>query len=178
VSWDDATEFCAKLTRLDKQRRVFHLPTEAQFEYAARAGTTTRYFFGNKSGDLPVYAWFEENAGSKPHEVGTKKPNPWGLYDMQGNVYQWCSDRLVDWHVGKDQYYAESPLEDPKGSDKGQYRAARGGSWADTPLACRAASRLTGGGPNPFGLEPLPSFSDYRIGFRVCIRLDAETATR
>jgi formylglycine-generating enzyme required for sulfatase activity len=172
VSWDDANEFCAKLTRLDKQKRIFHVPTEAQWEYAARAGSTTRYFFGNKSGDLPEYAWFAENSGNRPHEVGTLKPNLWGLYDMGGNVYQWCSDRLPDWHVGKDQYYAESPVEDPKGSPTGQFRAVRGGSWNDTPLACRSASRLTGGGSNPFGLMPLESSKDYRIGFRACIRLE------
>jgi formylglycine-generating enzyme required for sulfatase activity len=162
VSWDAASEFCAALTREDG-RRKFRLPTEAQWEYAARAGTGTRYSYGNSSADLPLYAWFKENSDLRTNEVGTRKPNPWGLYDMHGNVRQWCADRMDQFGFGPSSYYAQSPREDPKGPEKGQMRVLRGGSWADPPLVCRSASRA--------GLDP--SSSHYTIGFRVCIRLEA-----
>ena len=111
----DATSFMGKLrarTGLD-----FDLPTEAQWEYACRAGTTTDYSYGdNPSGN---YMWFKNNSSSKTHEVGTKQPNPWGLYDMHGNVWEWC----LDWHA------SIGGGTDPKGSSSGSLRVLRGGNW-------------------------------------------------
>src|ERR1019366_6733194 len=90
VSWDDAMEFCKKLSQ--KTGKTVRLPTEAQWEYACRAGTKTRFSFGDKDEDLGDYAWYEKNSDGKSHPVGQKKPNGLGLYDMHGNVWQWCAD--------------------------------------------------------------------------------------
>jgi formylglycine-generating enzyme required for sulfatase activity len=92
VSREEATEFCKKLS--EKTGKTVTLPTEAQWEYACRAGSTTRFGFGNDDAGLGNYAWYAKNSGGKTHPVGQKKPNKWGLYDMHGNVWQWCSD----WH--------------------------------------------------------------------------------
>ena len=100
VSWDDAQEFCQKLKKLTG--KDFRLPTEAEWEYACRAGTQTRYYFGDKDDQLGEYAWFAKNSDPKTHPVGQKKPNNWGLYDMSGNVLEWCKD---PWHDS----YAEKP---------------------------------------------------------------------
>ena len=116
VSWDDAVAFCGELRGRDKQGRHYGLPTEAKFEYAQRAGTTTRFSFGNDPTDLAAYAWYNGNSDNTAHGVGTKKPNPWGLYDMDGNIRQWCADRYGP------RYYAESAAEDPKGPDAGDLR--------------------------------------------------------
>jgi len=94
VSWDMAREFCQKLSQ--KTGRNFRLPSEAEWEYACRAGTTTEYFFGDDEDDLDDYAWFEDNSNEQTHDVGGKKPNPWGLYDILGNVWEWCEDDWVD----------------------------------------------------------------------------------
>ena len=107
VSWDDADAFCKWLT--EKEGRKYSLPTEAQWEYACRAGTKTRYSFGDDESDLGDYAWFFPNANNHPHPVGQKRPNAWGLFDMQGNAWQWCND----WFDGK--YYSTSPSDDPPG---------------------------------------------------------------
>ena len=96
VSWDDATEFCKKLTQRESTGEEYRLPTEAEWEYACRAGTTTAYSFGDDEKQLGEYAWFNGNAldvdEKYAHAVGLKKPNPWGLHDMHGNVAEWCSD--------------------------------------------------------------------------------------
>jgi formylglycine-generating enzyme required for sulfatase activity len=161
VTWDNAIEFCRALTRLDRQGRVFRLPTEAEWEYAARAGTTTRYFFGDETAKLPLYAWIADNAQNRTHEVGTRKPNPWGLYDMCGNVWQWCAD----WY-GRN-YYPQSDREDPKGPESGKQRVLRGSTWSQRPgivetRVSRVASRTPGN-----ALQ-----HDSRIGFRVCASLE------
>ena len=119
VSWVDAVAFCVKLSSLPAEvaaGRVYRLPTEAEWEYACRAGTTTAYSFGDDEKDLEKYAWFGVNSGNLTHEVGKKLPNGWGLYDMHGNLWEWCSDA--------------------DGS-------RRGGSWGDNTFLCRSAFRVT-----------------------------------
>ena len=137
VSWEDATEFCKKLSV--KEGKTYRLPTEAEWEYACRAGTTTKYGFGDDDSRLGDYAqnWAVGNAKNEKYAnaVGQKKPNAWGLYDMHGNVLEWCSD----WHGYK--YYGESPASDPTGLASGWLRVHRGGSWSNTPADCRSANR-------------------------------------
>ena len=123
VSWEDGLEFCKKLSALPEEKkagRVYRLPTEAEWEYACRAGTTTDYSFGDDETKLKEYAWFSKNSARKTHAVGQKKPNPWGLYDMHGNVWEWCRDRIE------------------KISD---FRVSRGGSWLNAAALCRSARR-------------------------------------
>ena len=123
VSWDDCQAFLAKLNEKFRSGGAkFGLPTEAQWEFACRAGTTTQYSFGEDPAKLGDYAWWAENAKDTTHPVGQKKPNAWGLYDMHGNVWEWCADR---WDAN---YYAKSPANDPVGPDPGMDRVLRGGS--------------------------------------------------
>ena len=179
VSWNDANAFCRWLSK--RTGRRCELPTEAQWEYACRAGTTTRYFTGDDSGRLKGYAniadetlksmainwtsarYYISFADGFPFTspVEAMKPNPWGLHDMTGNVWQWCSD----WYVEK--YYEYSPSADPPGPevpDKGDVRVRRGGSWYCGPRFWRSAARL-----NLFG-QPGTCF--YDCGFRISIRID------
>lgn len=164
VSWDNATAFCGELRQLDKQKRKFCLPTEAEWEYAQRAGGTTRYSFGDDPSDLTVYAWYSGNADGKTHEVGTKKPNRWGLYDMEGNVWHWCADWFAQ------DYYLKSPKKDPQGPDQGTLRVVRGNQYSSVrgslpgggTMNSRCAARL---GSNRAGPD---------TGFRVCLRVEAE----
>jgi formylglycine-generating enzyme required for sulfatase activity len=122
VSWDDCQQFLRQAQReVGVRGGKFQLPTEAQWEYACRAGSTTRYCFGDDESGLGEYAWYDKNSGNKTHPVGEKKPNAWGLYDMHGNVWEWCQD----WYDGG--YYANSPTDDPTGP--GSNRVLRGGSW-------------------------------------------------
>ena len=125
VSWDDAVEFCRKLSALPGEKaakRRYGLPTEAQWEHACRAGTTTRWYAGDNQAGLVDVAWFNTNSGGQTHPVGGKKPNAWGLYDMHGNVWEWCQD----WY--DKEYYARSPIDDPAGPPGGSFRGMRGGS--------------------------------------------------
>jgi len=113
----------------------YRLPTEAEWEYACRAGTTTRYYFGDRPEELKAHAWFEGNAQSKPHPVGHFAPNPWGLYDMTGNVQEWCND----FYGAK--YYRTSPEENPRGPQEGEKRVLRGGAWSSQAENCAAWAR-------------------------------------
>ncbi len=132
VSWDDANAYSQWVNK--------RLPTEAEYEKAARARTETKYFFGNDDYQLGNYAWFIDNSGGMTHPVGEKRPNPYGLYDILGNVWEWCSD----WHDAY--YYANSPLRNPQGSTtyKKNGHAMRGGSWNDDKYSLRAACRSFG----------------------------------
>jgi len=129
VSWNDAKDFCRKLS--EKTGKTVRLPTEAEWEYACRAGSTTRFCFGDSENGLADYAWYNANSGGTTHPVGQKKPNAWGLYDMHGNVWEWCTD----W---KDSYVAGSAT-DPQGPATGKSRVLRGGSRGSIPqLGCSA----------------------------------------
>ena len=136
VTWDDAVEFCKRLST--KEGQTYRLPTEAEWEYVCRAGSTTRYFFGDDPTKLAEYAWFWDKGDKskwQTHPVGRKKPNSWGLYDMHGNVWEWCGD----WY-GED-FYAKSPTDDPAGPTTGSVRVYRGGGWNLAASSCRSASR-------------------------------------
>ena len=139
ISWDDAQAYAAWAG--------LQVPTEAEWEHACRAGTNTYYPFGKKASGLGKYAWHNGNSGRtrRSHPVGEKLPNEWGLYDMLGNVWEWCSD----WYF--ETYYADWAIDhpnvvptDPKGPETGERRALRGGSWAVYPVDCRPAARFSG----------------------------------
>jgi len=139
VSWNECLEFIERLNALGEG--VFRLPTEAEWEYACRAGTTTEFSFGDDLDLLDAYCWYFTNSGYRTHPVGGKSPNPWGLYDMHGNVFEWCKD----WYGSE--YYAAAPPLDPQGPDDGKYRVRRGGTFARTDSFCRSAFRFWNG-PN------------------------------
>jgi formylglycine-generating enzyme required for sulfatase activity len=149
VSWNDAVAFCEWLSQ--KEGKKYRLPTEAEWEYSCRAGTTTRYGFGDVESQLKDYAWYDKNSDRGTHSVGKKKANARGLYDMHGNVRQWCQD----WY-DKD-YYTNRARQDPQGPGAGTDRVARGSSWSSEPRNCRAARRM---GHKPDG-------RDNDLGFRV-----------
>ena len=155
VSWEDAQEFCAKLSELPPEKqagRQYRLPSEAEWEYACRAGSTSRYGFDESRESLGSYAWYDSNSGSKTHPVGQKKPNARGLYDMHGNVYEWC----FDWWNGT---YDASSVDDPRGPTAGSYRVYRGGSWDFDAGYCRSAYRL----------RYTPGYRNRNVGFRVAL---------
>jgi formylglycine-generating enzyme len=159
VSWYEAVEFCNELSRqegldpcysgsgasmlCDFTANGYRLPTEAEWEYACRAGTGTDFYTGNMTHPLsspldPALdhaGWYGGNSGASTHPVGEKEPNAFGLYDMHGNVYEWC----WDWYGSG--YYASSPAEDPRGPASGSYRVLRGGSWFGNARICRSANR-------------------------------------
>jgi len=171
INWTDATIYCNERSlgeglepcydeetwECDFEADGYRLPTEAEWEYACRAGTSAKYSFGNSAGQLKAHAWFAENSGKKTHPVGKKKPNPWGLYDMHGNVAEWCND-----FYAKD-YYKQSEPNDPKGPAKGAERVLRGGAWNSQAEACRSSYRSS----DP-SLDDTCLASDA-IGFR-CVR--------
>ncbi len=154
VSWLDAVEFCKKLSDLPEEKaagRVYRLPTEAEWEYACRAGSKSAYSFGESSKSLGDYAWFDGNSNNQTHPVGEKKANAWGLYDMHGNVWEWCSD----WYGG----YDNNSVSDPVGSREGSFRVIRGGSWLDDAAYCQSAIR--------YRIDP--SSRSIIIGFRLAL---------
>ena len=156
LRWDDATNYCGQLTDHERlagrlpEGYAYRLPTEAEWEYAARAGTTTRFSYGDDPGytNLTNYAWYSANSGNRPHPVGQKQPNPWGLYDTYGNVEEWC----LDWYGG----YPGGTVTDPKGPASGVTRVIRGGAYGSGGESCQSASRLGMGPDNwdgPWGLR-------------------------
>ncbi len=153
VTYVDAVEFCRRLN--EKAGTAVRLPTEAEWEYACRAGTTTAYYYGADPKQLSDYAWYDDDSGGQTHPVGLKKPNAWGLYDMAGNVSEWCQD----WYDPG--YYAVSPPEDPQGPPTGKAsRVARGGTADDPARSCRSAGR-------DYGDQKFIGAPDH--GFRVVV---------
>jgi formylglycine-generating enzyme required for sulfatase activity len=150
VSWNDIQEFLTSLNRRNDGYR-YRLPTEAEWEYAARAGTTGEHY-----GNLEAIAWFGRNSGDQTHPVGRKQPNAWGLYDMLGNVWEWCQDWYGETHYRE---LAKSPAVDPSGPPRGEYRVLRGGSWYKYLWFLRASSRF----------RERPSGRYRHAGFR-CVR--------
>jgi formylglycine-generating enzyme required for sulfatase activity len=156
VTWEKAMEFCHKLSAMPAERaarRVYRLPTEAEWEYACRVGTTTRWSCGDDEAGLADVGWYNKNAGGKTHPVGEKKPNGWGLYDMHGNVWEWC----MDWYGGD--FYRQSRPVDPVGPPGGSNRVLRGGSWRSAAGDCRSANRL----------RHQPGYRDDYLGLRVLL---------
>lgn len=172
VRWSDAVRFCNKRSEMEGLRPCYdlktwtcdfaadgyRLPTEAEWEYACRAGTTTAYFFGDQATKLGEFAWFEKNAGGRPRPVGQKQPNPWGLYDMCGNVWQWCNDFYqVD-------YYRTAPSQDPRGPGEGPNKVVRGGAWRFPADNCRSGYRY----------NESPGYADVCFGYDIygfrCVR--------
>jgi len=160
VFWYDATNYCAALTQRERAasriatNSVYRLPTEAEWEYACRGWTSTRFSYGDDPGytNLTDYAWYSGNSGGTTHPVGQKLPNPWGLYDMHGNVFEWCQDWWAD-------YYAGGIAVDPQGPSTGLYRVFRGGSWDNSARYCRSAGRSGTG----------PGYASNYVGFRVVL---------
>jgi len=152
VSWNDIREFLTKLNNLTGKR--YRLPTEAEWEYAARGGSKTKDYLYSGSKNLDEVGWYDDNSGYKTHPVGRKKANELGLYDMSGNVWEWCED---DWHDN----YNGAPTDGRAwvDSSRGSYRVDRGGSWFLTARRCRAAFRNDG----------TPAFRDDNLGFRLAL---------
>jgi len=152
VSWDDCQQFLDKLNaKVGTRNKRFLLPTEAQWEYACRAGSSTKYCFGDDESELGEYGWYMANASDRPQPVGQKKPNAFGIYDMHGNLGEWCQD----WYSAG--YYANSTTDDPSGPTTGTTCVNRGGGWDRPERYCRSAFRS----------YYVPEFRLDFVGFRV-----------
>jgi formylglycine-generating enzyme required for sulfatase activity len=179
VTWVQAAIYCNKRSQAEGLQPCYNedtaecnfdadgyrLPTEAEWEYACRAGTDGDYSFGNDARRLGEHAWSADNSGKKTHPVGQKKPNPWGLYDMHGNVAEWCND-MYDKNI-----YKSSPASNPRGPADGKQYVLRGGSWKSSAEALKSYSRLAEN----------PGFSDAclardAIGFRCVRKAQSQTA--
>jgi sulfatase modifying factor 1 len=180
VRWSDAVRYCNKRSEMEGlepcydlktwqcnfQANGYRLPTEAEFEYACRAGSATEYFFGAVPAKLGDYAWFEKNSGAKTHPVGQKKPNPWGLFDICGNVWEWCNDFY------KVDYYKEAPHENPRGPKTGQNKVLRGGAFRFSNDNCRSGYRY----------NENPGYSDVCFGYDIygfrCVKGNPQVAQK
>ena len=157
VSYVDAMRYCAALSQREREARrlapgyEYRLPSEAEWEYACRAGTTNLFSFRDSTTEADHYAWTAENSDGKPHPVGQKLPNPWGLYDMHGNVWEWT----LDWYAP----YPATDLRDPAGPSHGRFKVFRGGGWNNDIEYARSANR--------FGMSPTNGI--YFVGFRVAL---------
>jgi formylglycine-generating enzyme required for sulfatase activity len=167
VSWLDAVQFCNKLSgqtgrekcynesdwTSDFSRNGYRLPTEAEWEYACRAGTETNYYTGNSESDLSRTGWYVSNSSFQTHPIGLKIPNAWGLFDMHGNVWEWCND----WSG----LYISDTQTNPTGPTVGVSRIRRGGGCCDGAGMCRSANRN----------QDIPSYTGSGVGFRVCLKI-------
>jgi formylglycine-generating enzyme required for sulfatase activity len=177
VRWSDAARFCNQRSELeglqpcydlkswkcDFNATGYRLPTEAEFEYACRAGTTTPYLCGDSPAKLGDFAWFDKNSGGHPRPVGQKQPNAWGLFDMCGNLWEWCNDFYqVD-------YYGSAPRQDPRGPDTGKTKVVRGGCWRVSAENCRSGYRYN---ENPGYADVCFGYDIY--GFRCARRIPAK----
>ena len=176
VSWNDAAEFCAKLSQHEKLKPLYsrvgetvtslsgtgyRLPTEAEWEFSCRAGTTTRYWLGDQEQDLAQIGWFTADSEGRTHAVGELKSNPFGLFDVHGNVWEWVQDL---WEPTYYEQFQGMPAIDPNGpSPAGSLRAVRGGGWSNAAPTCRASHRQA----------TEPADHDHFIGFRVSLPVDA-----
>ena len=159
ITWNDAVAYCNWLSTQEKV--TYRLPTEAEWEFACRAGTTTQFSFGDDVALFEQYGWYNKNAASKSHQVGAKRPNGFGLYDLHGSLAEWCQDFY------EEKWYAKSPSNDPNGPSTGFAHVIRGGYQRDPASACRSATR--------FSLPP--SLRSYAIGFRCVRAFDIPTTT-
>ena len=158
IAWEDVQSFIARLNHASAEQATYSLPTEAQWEYACRAGTTTFWYSGDGEDDLRQHGWFKGRSGKMTHPVGMLAPNPFGLHDMHGNVWEWCAD----WYA--EDGYTEASLDDPVGPSEGSIRVGRGGGWDYPAWGCRSAYRIT-------------KSQDYRsglLGFRLAASIDVE----
>jgi len=154
VSWDDVQEFIKKLNEKENTHK-YRLPSEAEWEYAARAGITTRYSFGDDDSKLGEYAWYNENSGDKTHPVGKKGANPWGLYDVHGNIWEWVQD---EWH----DTYNGAPSDGGAWEDGVSVnRVNRGGSWIGNAGYCRSGDRRRSAPGNRY----------HYLGFRLLLEV-------
>ncbi|MCP4357867.1 MAG: formylglycine-generating enzyme family protein [Chloroflexi bacterium] len=166
MSWNDVQKFLKTLNG-KAGKEIYRLPTEAEWEYAVRAGTTTPFYFGatistdvaNYDGNYTYGSGVKGVYREQTTEVGSFPPNDWGLYDMHGNVWEWCQD----WYDSE--YYSKSPKKNPQGPSSGEYRVLRGGSWVGNPAYCRSAIRN----------RIIPDLTNYNLGFRVVVGVVAWT---
>jgi len=179
INWTDAAGYCNDRSRAEGlepcydeetwacncNANGYRLPTEAEWEYACRAGTRTQYGFGDSDRRLADHAWYADNSAKTTHPVGRKKPNAWGLYDMHGNVAEWCNDRYAKDYYRRTAAAAAGAvgIEDPRGPDQGRERVIRGGAWNSSAGSCRSAYRTSSLSVDDTCL------ADDAIGFR-CVR--------
>ena len=154
VSWNDVQDFIEALN-IREGRKGYRLPTEAEWEYAARAGSEGAYAFGSETVRLEEFAWYKKNSRNRTHPVGQLSPNAWGLYDMHGNVHEWC----LDWFDRR--YYSQSTSAEPVGPAEGLAKSLRGGDWGSEGWYCRCASRSLSS----------PDRRSNRVGFRLVCTL-------
>jgi formylglycine-generating enzyme required for sulfatase activity len=157
VSYFDATAYCSALTQRERQAGrlpqdyEYRLPSEAEWEYACRAGTTSQFSFGDAAAEAGPFAWTWENSGGSPHPVGQKQPNPWGLHDMHGNVWEWCLDWFGD--------YPAMNTTNPSGPVQGKFKVFRGGGWNNEAPFARSANRFM----------MAPATGIHFVGFRIVL---------
>jgi formylglycine-generating enzyme required for sulfatase activity len=154
VNWEEAVDFCRRLSDLAEEKaagRVYRLPAEAEWEYACRAGSKSAYYFNDDPEELADYGWYTSNSEFQTQPAGQMKPNAWGLYDMHGNVWEWCADWYGDYPTGE--------VTDPAGPGVGSSRVVRGGSWFHSAVYCRSANRS----------KAIPAVRSSGFGFRVAL---------